>query len=68
MGPVKDAGFNGLGDATWNERLAAVFLVIGIVAIGVAPFWLSDLLGPGVGTIMGHVDKAINAGKAVIIK
>jgi len=68
MGPVKDPYFAGLADATWNEKLAGILLGAGIFAIGVAPFWLSDLLGPGVETIMGHVGKAIIAGKAVIIK
>ena len=33
-------------DATWNERLAAIILVAGIVAIGVAPFWLNHLISP----------------------
>jgi NADH-quinone oxidoreductase subunit M len=62
MGPVKDPYYNGLADATWNEKLAAVLLGVGIIAIGVAPFWLSDLLGPGISRIMEH------AGKAIIIK
>ena len=64
MGPVKDPHYNGLADATWNEKLAGILLVVGIVAIGIAPFWLSDLLTPGVNVIMGHVGKAIIAGKA----
>ncbi|HWK04447.1 MAG TPA: NADH-quinone oxidoreductase subunit M [Puia sp.] len=68
MGPVKDPHYNGLADATWNEKLAGVLLVVGIIAIGIAPFWLSDLLTSGVSVIMGHVEKAIIAGKAVIIK
>jgi NADH-quinone oxidoreductase subunit M len=59
MGPVKDPHYNGLADATWNEKLAGVLLVVGIIAIGIAPFWLSDLLTPGVSVIMGHVEKAI---------
>jgi NADH-quinone oxidoreductase subunit M len=59
MGPVKDPNYNGLTDATWNEKLAGVLLVAGIITIGVAPFWLSDLLKPGVSAIMGHVEKAI---------
>ena len=59
MGPVKDAAFNRLGDATWNERLAGVLLIIGVVAIGVAPFWLSDLLAPGVKAIVGHAGGSI---------
>jgi NADH-quinone oxidoreductase subunit M len=68
MGPVRDPQYNGLADATWNEKLAGILLVAGIIAIGIAPFWLSELLTPGVGTIMGHVEKAIIAGKEVIIK
>ncbi len=62
MGPLKDPSYNGLSDATWNERLAGILLVAGIVAIGIAPFWLSDLLAPGVSSIIDHV------GKAIIIK
>jgi NADH-quinone oxidoreductase subunit M len=54
MGPVKDPHFNGLPDATWNEKLAGIILGAGVIAIGVAPFWLSDLLGPGVTAIMDH--------------
>jgi NADH-quinone oxidoreductase subunit M len=44
MGPLRDAHYAGLADATWNERLAGILLTAGIVAIGVAPFWLSRLL------------------------
>jgi NADH-quinone oxidoreductase subunit M len=44
MGPVKDPRYNGLTDATWNERLAGIVLVAGIIAIGVAPFWLNELI------------------------
>jgi len=51
MGPITDKHYEGLGDAAWNEKLAAGLLLAGIVAIGVAPFWLSDLIGPGVETI-----------------
>ena len=47
MGPITNQNFSFLKDAAWNEKLAAALLVIGIVAIGIAPFWLSDLLEPG---------------------
>lgn len=46
MGPVKES-FAGLTDAKWNEKLAAVILLIGIFAVGLAPFWLQDLINPG---------------------
>ena len=42
--------------------MAAVLLLIGIVAIGVAPFWLNKLVTPGAEIIM------IKLGKAVTIK
>jgi len=58
MGPVEKPSYNGLSDATWNERLASILLGAGIIAIGVAPFWLSDLLGPGVRAIMDHAGNA----------
>ena len=51
MGPLKQ-GYESLTDAKWNEKLAAIILVAGIVAIGTAPFWLSDLINPGTEAIM----------------
>ncbi|HPG12071.1 MAG TPA: NADH-quinone oxidoreductase subunit M [Chitinophagaceae bacterium] len=46
MGPVKKESFLSLPDAKWNEKLAAIILLAGILAIGVAPGWLNDLLRP----------------------
>ncbi|MFN8253921.1 MAG: NADH-quinone oxidoreductase subunit M [Ferruginibacter sp.] len=46
MGPIKE-NFKGLGDAAWNEKLAAIILLAGILAVGTAPFWLQDLVNPG---------------------
>ncbi|MEP7110098.1 MAG: proton-conducting transporter membrane subunit, partial [Ferruginibacter sp.] len=54
MGPIKE-GYSNLGDAKWNEKLAAVILIAGIIAIGVAPFWLNDLVGPAAEIIMNKV-------------
>ena len=51
MGPLKE-GFENLSDATWNEKLAALILIAGILAIGIAPFWLNDLISPGAEIIM----------------
>lgn len=36
-----------LTDATWNEKLAGALLIAGILVIGLAPFWLNELIGPG---------------------
>jgi len=51
MGPLTQ-GFERLTDARWNEKLAAIILIAGIIAIGVAPFWLNDLISPGTEIIM----------------
>ena len=58
MGPINDS-YTHLTDATWNEKLAAAILVIGIVIIGVAPFLINQLIGPGTENIMQQVGKAI---------
>lgn len=42
MGPLQTNMV--LTDAAWYEKAAAGLLVTGIVAIGVAPFWLNDLI------------------------
>jgi NADH-quinone oxidoreductase subunit M len=56
MGPMKDDGHgHEMSDARWNEKLAAGVLILGIVAIGMAPFWLNDLITPGAELIMHKV-------------
>jgi NADH-quinone oxidoreductase subunit M len=52
MGPVTNAKFTTLGDASWNEKLASGLLIAGIVAIGVAPFWLYQLVTPAAENII----------------
>ena len=47
MGPVVNNEHLSLGDAGWNEKLAAGLLIVGIVVIGIAPFLLKDLINPG---------------------
>jgi NADH-quinone oxidoreductase subunit M len=55
MGPLKaPAELIALknADARWNEKLAAIILVCGILAIGLAPYWLNELVQPATETIM----------------
>ena len=54
MGPIKES-YHHLTDATWNEKAAAIILLVGIIAIGVAPFWLKDLISPGAEIIMQKI-------------
>jgi NADH-quinone oxidoreductase subunit M len=55
MGPIENEEHLKLGDAKWNEKLAAIILVAGIVAIGIAPGWLNDLLKPAAEEIMNRI-------------
>ncbi len=55
MGPIKNEHFSHLQDATWNEKLAAIILIIGILAIGIAPQWLNQLLTPASELIMNRI-------------
>lgn len=54
MGPLK-TGYNNLTDAKWNEKLAAIILIVGILIIGIAPFLLNDLIKPGTEIIMQKI-------------
>ncbi|HEX9827414.1 MAG TPA: NADH-quinone oxidoreductase subunit M [Flavobacteriaceae bacterium] len=44
MGPVKNEAFLTLEKVTWYEKFGILLLLIPIVAIGVAPFWLSETI------------------------
>ena len=52
MGPVHNKSYASLPDATWNEKLAAAILIIPIVIIGSAPFWLSGMVNESMGSWM----------------
>jgi NADH-quinone oxidoreductase subunit M len=54
MGPIKE-NFTNLPDAAWNEKLAAIILILGILAIGLAPFWLNDLIKPSAEIIIQKI-------------
>lgn len=56
MGPIKNESYLQLKDAAWNEKLAAIVLVAGILAIGILPGWLNDLLRPAAEAIMNRMN------------
>ncbi|MEG1563154.1 MAG: NADH-quinone oxidoreductase subunit M [Bacteroides sp.] len=37
-----------LTDATWDERVAVICLIVCVAGIGLAPWWLSDMIGTSV--------------------
>lgn len=55
MGPIKDNHYLQLNDAGWNEKAAAVLLLAGILLMGLAPFWLTDLINPGTDVLMQKI-------------
>jgi NADH-quinone oxidoreductase subunit M len=55
MGAVKNENYLQLGDAKWYEKSAAVLLLVGIIAMGIAPFWLTDLINGGTEIIIQKI-------------
>ncbi|MBO4984632.1 MAG: NADH-quinone oxidoreductase subunit M [Bacteroides sp.] len=37
-----------LTDATWDERTAVIILIVCVAALGIAPWWISDMIGESV--------------------
>lgn len=56
MGPVVNQDHIAAGDVKWNEKFAAIILVAGILAIGIAPQWLNKLLSPTAEIIMNRIN------------
>jgi NADH-quinone oxidoreductase subunit M len=56
MGPIVNQEHLQLGDIKWNEKWAAIILLIGILAIGLMPQWLNKLLQPAAEEIMRRIN------------
>jgi NADH-quinone oxidoreductase subunit M len=54
MGPLAATG-QGVEDARWYERWSVIILIAGILAMGLAPFWLYELVSPGVDVIVNQL-------------
>ena len=55
-GPIKNEHFLHLEDAKWYERVSTVTLIMAITAIGIAPLWLSDMIGFSLGPIVERLN------------
>ena len=44
-----------LSDATWDERFTVICLVACILALGVLPMWVSDLISGGVNDVLANI-------------
>ncbi|MCU0408960.1 MAG: NADH-quinone oxidoreductase subunit M [Bacteroidales bacterium] len=45
LGPTKNQHFEHLSDARWFERVSVITLIFAVAAIGIAPLWLSNMIG-----------------------
>jgi len=57
MGPITNEHYLHLKDATWNEKLASAILIIAILSIGCAPFWLNNLISMDTHTIINNIHR-----------
>jgi NADH-quinone oxidoreductase subunit M len=55
LGPVKDPHFDHLGDAKWYERISVVALISSVAIIGIAPLWLSTMIGDSLHPIISKI-------------
>lgn len=43
-----------LTDATWDERVAVIFLIVCVAGLGIAPFWINDMIRESVWPIIAQ--------------
>lgn len=60
-GVCTDEHHKQLTDATWEERFAVICLIACIAGIGMAPGWISTMIGTGVSPIIEHITAAAQA-------
>jgi NADH-quinone oxidoreductase subunit M len=55
LGPQTNEHYNHLSDAKWFEKISAVTLISFVAAIGLAPFWLSSMIGVSLQPILNKI-------------
>jgi NADH-quinone oxidoreductase subunit M len=55
LGPTTNEHYEHLTDAKWFERVSAVTLIGSVAAIGLAPFWLSTMIGVSLQPIVDKI-------------
>jgi NADH-quinone oxidoreductase subunit M len=55
LGTVKDEHYGQLTDAKWYEKISTVTLISFVAVIGLAPFWLSSLIGGSLQPIISKI-------------
>jgi NADH-quinone oxidoreductase subunit M len=55
LGPITNDHYLHLDDAKWYEKISTVTLVVAIAGIGLAPLWLSDMIGDSLAPIINQL-------------
>ena len=58
LGPITNDHYLHLGDAKWYERISTITLVLAIAGIGLAPLWLSNMIGDSLAPIINQLSLA----------
>jgi NADH-quinone oxidoreductase subunit M len=58
LGPITNDHYLHLGDAKWYEKISTITLVAAIAGIGLAPLWLSDMIGDSLAPIINQLSLA----------
>jgi len=55
LGPTTNEHHDHLTDAKWFEKVSVVTLIVSVAAIGLAPFWLSSMIGTSLQPIVNKI-------------
>jgi proton-translocating NADH-quinone oxidoreductase, chain M len=55
LGPSRNQPYEHFNDARWFEKISAVTLIAFVAAIGLAPFWLSSMIGTSMQPIIDRI-------------
>ena len=55
LGPTTNEHHEHLTDAKWFEKISVVTLIGSVAAIGLAPFWLSNMIGTSLQPIVDRI-------------
>jgi NADH-quinone oxidoreductase subunit M len=55
FGPIKNDHYLHLEDAKWFEKISTVTLILAVAAIGLAPLWLSNMIGDSLAPIINKL-------------
>jgi NADH-quinone oxidoreductase subunit M len=55
LGPTTNEHFEHLPDAKWFEKISVVTLITAVAAIGLAPYWLSTMIGTSLHPVIDKI-------------